>query len=260
MLFIHQHTTTHKMPNRRGNRSMTLQARMQQIALAPLREPQTIAGSKEWLCAKNHSYYNKEKAQESFFSTFTHEEKVKHFNTLPKAFINVQKVENEKKINDILDWINECGWQYIEGGQHDGCWVHQSYPEQIFQGDVVTLECTQGPSDIEFPVSTLEDDVHGIAYRCTSVNCGLKKEILSNKWHDHDSTRKGKLQKRNLTLFNRRFARWQSYEEAEQIKNPSQKQEALAELRMKYHQEDVLRQQNKMGYTDEQIAAEEAFE
>lgn len=240
---------------------MTLQARMQQVALTPVREPHTIVGSKEWLYTKNRGpNYNKEKEQERFFSTFTHEEKVEYFNTIPKAFCNAQKVKNGKFINNIIEEIYDNEWQYIEGGQHDGCWVHQAYPEQIFQGDVVTLECTQGPSDVEFPVSALEDDIHGIAYHCNVNNTGFKKEILPNKWHNYDSTRKGKRQKRNLTLFNRRLARWQSYEEAKHIKNPLQKQEVLAELRMKYHQEDVLRQQNKMGYTDKQIAAEEAFE
>ena len=248
------------MPNRRGNRSMTLQARMQQIALAPPREACEIVGSKSWLYAKNRDSnykYNKDKAQESFFSTFSHQEKVKYLTSLPRAFANFQKAKNEKSINDIAEWVDECGWQYIEGGQHNGCWVHQRYPEQVFQGGVATLECRQGPLDIEFPISDLENDIHGIAYHFASNNCGLKTTILSNKWHDYDSTRKGKRKKRCATLFNRRLTRWQMYDDTEQIKNPLDRQDALARLRMTFHHEDVSRQKQQMGYTGEEFANEE---
>lgn len=244
------------MPN--GNKSITLQSRLQKAARSLPQESHNIVGSKEWAYTQyrgNNIKYNPKKARESFFSAMNNEEKQKYLSTIPKKFTNSQKFKNEQFIDNISAWIDGNGWQYIEGGENHGNWVNPHYPNQMFKGGVSSLPVTNGMETVEYPISSFNDDPHGIACHIKISCAGSRKEVCPNKWTDILSTRRGKKQKRSADMHVRRYVRWQAYSEANEIKDVMHRNDAIAGLKMKFHKEDVERQQKKMGYTDEQIAA-----
>ena len=248
-----------------GNKSITLQNRLQQVAPSFSRDAHNIVGTKEWAFTKCHDEhfikYNAEKAQESFFSSMSHEEKQEYLSKIPRAFADSQKLKNEQFIDNITAWIDGNGWQYIEGGEAHGSWINPHYPNQTFQGGgaslpvATCLPVANRVETVEFPLSPFEDDPHGIACHVIVNTAGSRKEIRPNKWTDLSSTRRGRKQKRTVEMYNRRYSRWEQYNEANQIKDVMRRNEAIAGLKMKFHNENVKREQKKMGYTDEQIAA-----
>lgn len=243
-----------------GNKSITLQNRLQQTSRSFSRDTHNIVGTKEWAFTKrsdrNVIKYNAEKARESFFSSMSHDEKQNYLSKIPRAFADSQKLKNEKFIDNITAWIDGNGWQYIEGREAHGSWINPHYPNQTFQGGMASLPVTNGVETIEFPLSSFEDDPHGIACHVNACNSGLRKEIRPNKWTDMAATRRGRKQKRTVEMYNRRYSRREQYNEANQIKDVMCRNEAIAGLKMNFHNEDVRREQKKMGYTDEQITAE----
>jgi hypothetical protein len=241
-----------------GNKSQTLQARLQQSPSSSMyREPDEIVGSKSWICVKNATRnaqcYNASTEQNHFFDGMSHEEKTDYINNIPQKFINPKFSQNMNELDNINFWTDENGWQYIEGGEFNGKWVNPNYPNIMFNGRTITLPVSSTSSETsEFPVSSFEEDPKGIALRVTTNNTSMV--VLPNKWTRYDDTRCGRKHIRHSRMYERRHSRWEQFDNANKIKNPIERQEVIAGLKMEFQSEDIEKDQKNMGYTDEEIA------
>ena len=169
------------------------------------------------------------------------------------AVDNPKFTRNMKELDNINFWTDENGWQYIEGGEFSGKWVNPNYPNMLFDGATITLPISSTSSETsEFPVSSFEDDPKGIALRVTTNNTSIV--VRPNKWTHYDDTRCGRKHLRHAKMYARRYSRWQQFDDANKIKNSIERQEVIAGLKMKFHSEDIEKEQKKMGYTNEEIA------
>ena len=244
-----------------GNKSQTLQTRLQKTTNQfEHREPHEIVGTNSWTRIKNQTQYingyNAAKSQERFFDGMSHEEKLDFTkNKIPHKFLGDQFAKNTKLIDNINFWVDENGWHYIEGGEYNGMWVNPTYPNKLFRGDRRTMQISPSTSEtIEFPCSSFEEDPKGIALHVSVNNSGTGLEILPNKWTNMDDTRRGRKIVRQNKMRERRHSRWEQYNEAENIKDPIERREVIAGLKMKFQSEDIKREQKAMGYTDEEMA------
>ena len=105
---------------------------------------------------------------------------------------------------------------------------------------------------VEFPCSSFEEDPKGIALHVSANNTHVN--ILPNKWTNVDDTRRGRKIIRQNKMRSRRHSRWEQYNEADNIKDPIERREVIAGLKMKFQSEDIKKEQKAMGYTDEEIA------
>ena len=241
-----------------GNKSQNLQTRLQKTTnLFGHREPHEIVGTKSWARVKNQTQnisYNAVKSQERFFEGMSHEDKMSFIkNKIPHSFPSDQFIKNTKLIDNINYWVDEHGWHYVEGGEFDGMWVNPTYPNKLFRGDRRTMQISPTTSEtVEFPCSSFEEDPKGIALHVSANNTHVN--ILPNKWTNVDDTRRGRKIIRQNKMRSRRHSRWEQYNEADNIKDPIERREVIAGLKMKFQSEDIKKEQKVMGYTDEEIA------
>mgnify|MGYP006126484661 CR=1 FL=1 len=221
-------------------------------------EPHEIVGSTEWVCVKNNAdntkHYNATDEQKHFFDAMSHENKMNYINNIPCKFTDPKFTKNMRKLDNINLCTDENGWQYIESGEFRDKWVNPNYPDMMFDGATITLPISPTSSETTtFPISSLEDDPKGIALHVTTNNT-LEVVVRPNKWTHHDDTCRGRKQRRYGKMRERRHSRWEQFDNASKIKNPIERQEVLAGLKMKFYSEDIKNEQKKMGYTDEEIA------
>tara|TARA_R110002153_G_scaffold190135_1_gene342891 strand:- start:45 stop:782 length:738 start_codon:yes stop_codon:yes gene_type:complete len=222
------------------------------------REPHEIIGSTAWVRVKNKTCrinnYNASSAQKHFFEGMSHENKMNYINNIPHKFGNIKFATNIQELDNINFWTDENGWQYIEGGEFSDKWVNPNYPNMMFNGAKITLSISPTISETTtFPVSSLEDDPKGIALRFARHD-NKSIMVIPNKWTHHDDTRRGRKQRRYGKMCARRYSRWEQFDNANKIKNPMERHDVLAGLKMKFYSEDVENEQQKMGYTNEEIA------
>ena len=150
----------------RGNRKENLSTRLANCPKRGVVPESEIPGTSEWNHRNKSIPINTDKMCESFFEGYSHEERQHYLkNCIPRTVKHGKFSANERLIDNINRWIDENGWQYIEGGEYDGSWVNPQYPNRIFQGNAITLPITGGDYETaEFPVAGHEDDTIGLLY------------------------------------------------------------------------------------------------
>ena len=242
----------------RGNSKASLSTRISEMVsnlpTGPT-SPEKIVGSAEWYTLKNiqkPNSYNRKKAQESFFSTYSLEERKEYANILPNR-LSSSKRQNEVLIDTIHTWIDDNEWQYIEGGKHHGSWVNPSYPNRIFSENSTTLLCSGNVSETAtFPVCALEDDPLGLACHITCSMQGTKSTVKPNKWMSHDSTRTGRKQVRINSSRTLRTNRWQAFQEAGKITDPTKRAVAIRDLKASFLSDNISREYQKIREEDQE--------
>jgi hypothetical protein len=242
----------------RGNRKASLATRIaEMVANLPTgpRPPEKIVGSAEWRNIKNiqnPNSYNRKKAQESFFSTYSLEERKEYAKIIPSRPTS-SKRQNEVLIDTIHTWIDDNEWQYINGGEHHGSWVNPGYPNRLFSESSTTLLCSGNVSETAaFPVCAMEDDHLGLACHITCAMQGTKSTVKPNKWTSHDSTRTGRKQVRINSSLTRRTDRWQAFQEAEKIKDPVKRADAILDLKASFLSDNISREYQKIREEDQE--------
>jgi len=233
----------------RGNRKENLSTRLANCPKRGVVPESEIPGTRKWNEQNVTVAFNSDKMSESFFEGYSHEERQHYLkNCIPRTVKHGKYIANESLLDNINRWVDGNGWQYIEGGEYDGCWVNPQYPNRIFQGNAITLPITGGDYETaEFPVASNEDDTMGLALHFEVYCAGSKMNILPNRWRNYDSTRRGRKQVRSNQRKARRQKRGEAYAEASKITNPIKREEAIADLKAKFHMEDVHRERMKMG-------------
>jgi len=237
----------------RGNRKAGLANRLANIqprGIVPLVE---IPGTKEWCYLRDTESgrvkYNAEKAQKSFFSSYSVQELAAYDQLIPRIISMSLESDNESLIDDINSWVDGNGWQYIDGGEYDGSWVNPSYPNRIFTGTSRTLPIRGGVSEtVVFPVAIDDEDPIGLACHFEVSIAGTKSTILPNKWTNYDSTRKGRIQAKNNASSIRSLGQWKEYQTAGKIKDPMRRHYAIQALKSKFLNKDIRKEQAEMGY------------
>jgi hypothetical protein len=240
----------------RGNRKANLSSRLANIQPRGILPPEKIPGTKTWCYLRKEATanipYDSKKARDSFFSNFTSEELKTYPRCIPRTRSYGTESTNETLIDNINRWIDGNGWQYIDGGEYDGSWVNPRYPNRIFKGTSRSLPVTGGVTEtVEFPVANHEEDPLGLACHFKTSIAGTKSTVLPNKWTDFDSTRTGRVQAKNNAKAARRLKRWMEFQEAEKIKNPVSRQNAVHALKAKFLSEDFKTEQVRMDYDDD---------
>jgi len=240
----------------RGNRKASLASRLADIQPRGIVSPSEIPGTKTWWFLRNEASsnvpYNAEDARENFFTNFSVEDLANYAQLIPRAFSMGKATQNENLIDNINRWVDSTGWQYIDGGEFNGSWVNPQYPNKIFSGTSCCLPVSGGATEtVEFPVASHEDDPRGLACHFEVSVAGIKSTIKPNKWTNYDSTRKGRLQARNNKKAAIRFKRWEAYEEANQIKDPMKRKNAIHTLKAQFRSENISKERAEMGYDDE---------
>lgn len=250
LLYLKQPTYSKAYLNMpRGNRKENLSTRLARLPNRGVVPESEIPGTSEWNHRNKSIPINTDKMCESFFEGYSHEERQHYLkNCIPRTVKHGKFSANERLIDNINRWIDENGWQYIEGGEYDGSWVNPQYPNRIFQGNAITLPITGGDCEtVEFPVANHEEDTIGLALRFEVYCAGEKMNIIPNRWRSYDSSRKGRKQVRSNKRRARRQKRGEAYAEAYNIKNPEKSVEAVATLKAQFNMEDVHRERAKMG-------------
>jgi len=242
----------------RGNRNTSLAVRLSNIQPRGIVPPEEIPGSQPYILKKfmesTRLKYNAQKAQESFFDSYSVEELAAYAKQIPHTISMGLESNNELLIDRINRWVDGNGWQYIDGGEYNGSWVNPRYPNRIFTGTSRTLPIRGGASEtVEFPVASNDEDSIGLACHFEVSNAGMKSNILPNKWTDYDSTRKGRLQAKVNTSSIRRQKRWEEYQTAGKIKDPIRRQFAIETLKAKFLSEDILKDNIEMGYNMDNV-------
>jgi len=247
-----KHTRTYILIMPRGNRKANLSTRLAAIPKRGIVPQAEIPGSEEWSRLRAPAKLNTD-FSESFFENYTHEERQHYLKyCIPRTVKTGATATNEVLIDNINRWVDGNGWQYIEGGEYDGSWVNPQYPNRIFEGNSMTLPITGDVSEtVEFPVSSHEDDPIGLACHFRVSCAGTKREVLPNRWTEYDSTRRGRKQRRSNERKARRQMRGEAFAEANKIQNAEKRENAIAELKSKFHMEDVKRERAKMGIDED---------
>jgi hypothetical protein len=237
----------------RGNRKASLAVRLANIQPRGIVPPEEIPGSQPCILKKfmesTRLKYNAQKAQESFFASYSVEELAAYAQLIPHTISMGLESNNESLIDGINRWVDGNGWQYIDGGEYDGSWVNPRYPNRIFTGTSRTLPIRGGVSEtVVFPVASNDEDPIGLACHFEVSNVGTKSSILPNKWTNYDSTRKGRLQAKANASSIRRQKRWEEYQTAGKIKDPMKRQYAIEALKAKFLSKDIRKEQAEMGY------------
>jgi hypothetical protein len=183
---------------RRNNRT-SLQSRLANIVQRGMIPVEEMPGSSEWIARRkidhSRSAYDEKESRDRFFENMTVEDQKKFKNLLPRCSPDPRWKKNEKIIDNINDWIDSNQWQFIEGGEYDGCWVNSKYPNQIFQGTSCAYTISKDRQElVEFPISSLEKDILGLACHFKINYNDLNYSICPNKWTHFDFTRKGRRQ------------------------------------------------------------------
>jgi len=241
--------------SKRGNRKASLAVRLANIQprgiIPEEKMPGTYAWSKQRDAESCRGQYNAKIARESFFANRSVAEIAEYAYKIPKTNPIRQESKNESIIDNVNQWIDGNGWQYIDGGEYDGSWVNPQYPNRIFSGSSRTLPIRGGVSEtVLFPIANNEEDTIGLACHFEVSMAGTKCSILPNKWTNYDSTRKGRLQAKNNASSARRQKRWDAFEEAYKIKDPVKRQEANLALKAQFLSEDILKERTEIGYDD----------
>ena len=227
---------------RRNNRE-SLESRLKKIIPRGKMHPEDIPGSFEWcLLQKQNSVdsYNKEFHHQSFFENMDTDEIHKFSKNLPHCLPLPIWKQNEVLIDDISNWVDGNGWQYIDGGEFHGSWVNPRYPECIFQGATKTYPISSIVTEtIDFPISSNEDDPQGLACHFETDHSTFKTRIVPNKWAYYDATRRGRRQSKYNKLHDNRLKRWKQFQEIDKIKNPEQRANARTILKSNMPQEDI---------------------
>lgn len=227
---------------RRGNRKTSLADRLASIKNIPLKPSDEIPGTKEWRLLNELKSlkvkYNPKKARELFFENSSIENRREYNKCIP-SFAKKSYSNNERLIDQINEWVDGNGWQYINGGERNGSWVNPQYPNRIFNGVSSVIPTNDGSETIEFPIANKEDDLLGLACHYKVYNSGKTCGILPNKWTYNDSTRNGRLQVRRNARHIKRLRRYEQFEEAEKIKNPIKCQEAIMNLKAQFLSDDI---------------------
>jgi len=241
--------TTSRM-TKRGNRKASLVDRLANLQPRGIVPSVKIPGTNDWVHVRDiGEKYNAKKAQESFFANYSIAEIVDYRQLIPHTLPTGLKLKNEQLIDKINRWIDENDWNYIEGGEHDGSWVHASYPNRIFLGDSRTLPIRGEVSEtVVFPVARNDEDPIGLACHLEVSGAGTRTNVIPNMWTHYDSTRKGRLQAKANARSIRRQKRWAEYQAAGKIKDQTKRNYAIQTLKAKFLSEDILKDNVAMGY------------
>jgi len=140
----------------------------------------------------------------------------------------VQLQKNEKLVDNINAWIDGNGWQYVEGVEHDGCWVNPAYPKRVFAGEARAFQVSNGVMEmVEFPVSTHAKDPRGLACYIGLERFGLGASITPNKWLDYSTgTKRGRRDARYVSSHLIRRHRWEKYQELNELTGSARRSDA----------------------------------
>ena len=228
----------------RGNRKESLAVRLANHVPRGIVPAHEIPGSYEWAVLKHlekgPDLYNEKERVERFFDGYTMEERAHYYTLLPHAFPASLETANETLIDNINRWVDSNGWQYVEGGDFNGSWVNPRYPNRIFTGMTLSLSVIGAVETVEFPMACSEEDPIGLACHVEIRNGGTSASILPNKWTQCDSTRRGRRIARSNASAIRRRKRWEEFHEAEKIKDPMRRKEAVHSLRSKFYENHIL--------------------
>jgi len=229
---------------RRGNNRTSLADRLAHIQSIPILPSDEIPGTKEWRILNELKSlkvkYNPKKSRENFFENSSVEDRKVYNKNIPRKIET--NSNNEKFIDNINQWVDGNGWQYIDGGEHNGSWVNSQYPNRIFNGVSSIIPTSEGSETVEFPVAALEDDLLGLACHYEVSNTGTKCKICPNKWTNHDSTYNGRLQAKHNASHVRRLKRYEAFDEAEKIKNPIKRADAILDLKAQFLSDDIVKE------------------
>jgi len=232
---------------RRGNNKTSLSDRLSRMESSQLPPADEIPGTKEWRILNELKSlkvkYNAKKSRENFFENSSVEDRRIYSKNIPRTFET--NSNNETLIDNINEWVDGNGWQYIDGGEHNGSWVNPQYPNRIFKGVSSVIPTRDGSETIEFPIAAMDEDLLGLACHYKVQNIGTKCKILPNKWTNHDSTHSGRLQLRHNTSHIKRLKRYEAYEEAEKIKNPVSRENAILNLKAEFLSDDIIKERKE---------------
>ena len=228
---------------RRNNRE-SLESRLKKIIPRGKMHPEEIPGTFEWFALQKRnnvrSVYNEEVHRQGFFENMDTEEMHKFSKNLPHDLPLMIWKKNETLIDNINNWVDGNGWQYIDGGEFHGSWVNPRYPECIFQGAIKTYPVSGGVMEnVEFPISSSDEDSQGLACHFETDSNTLQTYIVLNKWISYDTIRRGRRQSTYNKLCDKYRKRWEQFQEIEQIKNLEQRANARTILKSNMCQEDI---------------------
>ena len=163
------------MPSRyQRNRPTKTKHKMPTVALDD-RLPSDVVGSKAWLICKPHPP-----------STPIYQR-----NPSERQISTKERVQNRNTINKIIAHIEKYGWQMIDGGEMNECWINtRTYPNKLFKpGMIYDREMEKR---ILFPISDSDNDKRGIAFHFERGANGIY-EVESNRWYTVETdTRRGR--------------------------------------------------------------------
>ena len=216
----------------RGNRKESLNTRLAALTPRGIQPVDKIPGTNEFHRAKQNYSYNEKVVQKRFFDSYTLDEEKAYALTIP-TIPNTNTV-NENIIDDINRLLDENGWEYIDGGEYNGGWVNSKYEYKIFKGTTCTLPTRNGSETMEFPITSHEEDPLGLGFYYMVTNSGTKTSVLPNKWVKYDTTYRGRRQVRTSISGVERLRRYTEFQEAEKIKNPIDRREAIQLIKFKH--------------------------
>lgn len=240
-----------------GSRSMTFNSRMQtqkkKEDTGPIIPAGVIVGTNEWARYKGFLSPKKNKLNKlSSKSTNESASDEEFFDTkdMPHKFSNRRYTKNKVLLSRIANWTYKNEWQLIDDPTSDnnGKWVNKIYPNQFFKCGRIELQVSTNEKDSElFPVSSYHGDPMGIACHYVISGNGLNTTVLPNRWINHDGTRRGRKQIRINALRERQRLRTEEFKKIDtEFKTIEEREAARQQLRRKFYQKDVEREQRDM--------------
>ena len=217
----------------RGNRNRNTPAPRQRPVYVDImdRSPHQVVGSAEWgLYQRQQAIMEGRQTPNLISETPTVKQSQKNTVGIPNrnkkgfkdTWTSLQKYNQTRLIDQIVNYTNSNEWSQISGGEHDKKWVNPRYDDNVFETGRIVEKATGDV--IYFPISNMEDDPAGIAMHYKISPDGSSYTIYHNGFTAYGNAKDRKYWK---YLKKRRARLGEQYKKNKEIEDENLRQERL---------------------------------